>query len=111
MKDSYKEMPTEYFAASENREIFRVACSCKNIQQLQDELDDTLWERCQQLLGTEVFTSEMECRLSNLELRLKEEYYKRLAQKKEDIIGPEDVEAIRRVFLDREKLGIKRRKK
>jgi DNA primase len=111
IKNSYKNMPADYFASSENREIFRAACNCQDEQQLEHELDDALWERCRFFLKAEVFTTEMEYRLSNLELRLKEEYYRRLAEIKEEIIEPEDAEAIRRIFLEKEKLGLKRRKK
>ncbi len=107
----YNTLPPDYFEDSENREIFRAACRCEAPEQLENTLDKSVWEHCQKLLTADVITDHAELKLSNLALRLKEEYYKRLAQRKEDIIEPETTEAIRQIFVDKEKLGIKRRKK
>lgn len=109
-KSSYATMPLEYFEGTENREIFRAACSYALLEEIERALDEAIWERCRQLLASDVITDQTELRLSNLALRLKEEYYKRLAQRKEGIIEPETTETIRQIFVDKEKLGAKRRK-
>jgi DNA primase len=108
---SYSDLPMEYFEGTENREIFQAACRYELPEQIEATLDSSVWEHCRNLLEAKVISDQIELRLSDLALRLKEAFFKRLAQNKEDIIEPETADAIRQVFKDKEKLGIKRRKK
>jgi DNA primase len=115
--------PPEFFESAENREIYRVLLRLTKPDKIKDNLDTAIWEHYEALRIKGVLDTKLESKLAETVLRLHEAYLKRLAQKRaavlpentdEDIsISDQDVavsQELKRVFQDKEKLGIQKRR-
>ncbi|MCL2150511.1 MAG: DNA primase [Dehalococcoidia bacterium] len=111
----------EYFESTENREVLSLLHQNTETAKIKDMADSAIWERCEALLQKDFPTNNLEFKLSESVLRLREDYLRRLARHRalateEDgqaIPGHEDMavsQELRQVFLAKEKLGTERRK-
>jgi len=115
------ELQPEYFEGTENREIMTALHHHREPAKIKDSVDRAIWERCETLLLREFPADNLEGKLAEGALRLREEYLKRLAkhralaaQEADRIIPDEDEMAVsqelRQVFIAKGKLGTNRRK-
>jgi len=115
------ELRPEYFESTENREI--LAAVHRNIEtaKIKDNVDGAVWERCEALLQRTFPVDNLEFKLSESILRLREEYLKRLARNRalfaqetgQPLPSEEDVsvnQELRQIFIAKERLGTNRRK-
>ncbi len=115
------ELHPEYFESTENREI--LAALRQNIEpaKIKDSVDGAIWEHCEALLHREFPVDNLEFKLSESILRLREEYLKRLARRRalgaqetdQALPNEEDMsvsQGLKQVFVAKEKLGTNRRK-
>jgi len=79
----------EYFADSENREIFNAYRQSEDIASLKDGLDSTMWGHFDSLIARDLLDNRKEERLSDCILRLKEEHLRRLERKREAVLASE----------------------
>ncbi len=64
----------EYFQDSQNREIFITWQQVKDLPSLKDNLDPALWEQVESLVSVDVIENQIERKLDNVILRLREQY-------------------------------------
>ncbi len=119
----------EFFWNSENREIFNAYKSIENIPSIKEILDEFIWEYLDSLITKEIPTDRLEERLSDCILRLRNDYWLRLARKREAILaseaesggsaaelnnlGDQDLEIssqLRDIHIQRSRVGQKQRK-
>ena len=116
-----RELCPEHFESTENREILAVLRQNIETAKIRDYVDGAIWEHCEALLQREYPATNLESKLSEGMLRLKEDYLKRLARHRalaaQDAYGvlpsEEDMtvsQELRQIFIAKEKLGTKRRK-
>ncbi len=117
------ELLPEYFESTENREILSALRQNAETAKIEDVLDGAIWERCQALMKREFPANNLETKLSEGILRLREDYLKRLAQRRAAMLAQESgavlsdeqdmavSQELQKVFLDKEKLGIRKRRK
>lgn len=115
------ELQPEYFEGTENREILNALRQNIETAKIKECVDGAIWEHCEALLQRDFPPDNLEFKLSEGALRLKEDYLKRLARRRalaaqetEQILpGEEDMavsQELRQVFIAKEKLGTNRRK-
>jgi DNA primase len=115
--------PPEFFESAENREIYRVLLRLNEPAKIKENLDNTIWEHYEALRIKAVLDTKLGSKLVETVLRLHEAYLKRLAQKRAAVlpenasgdtgIGDQDVavsQGLKKVFQDKEKLGIQKRR-
>jgi DNA primase len=120
---SSQDLLPEYLESTENREILRALRENAETAKIEDALDGAIWQRCQALMKREFPADNLETKLSEGILRLREDYLKRLAQRRSLMLSQESAAALpdeqdmevsrelQRVFLDKERLGIQKRRK
>ena len=79
----------EYFENSENREIFNTYQRIEDASSIKDELDNTIWEHFDNLMKRSLLPNNIEKRLSDCVLRLREEFLRRLERKREVVFASE----------------------
>lgn len=89
LKGLSKELIPEYFENSENREIFNAYQRTKDISLIKEELDNTIWEHLDNLIKRSLSSNQLEKRLSDCILRLREEFLRRLERKREAVFASE----------------------
>jgi DNA primase len=77
LKDSQEELSADYFEISENREIFRAWQASEEISEMRENLDPTLYEQYDKIVGRELYsTNDIERRFLKSKLDLEEKYLK-----------------------------------
>jgi DNA primase len=89
LKALSRDIMPEFFWNSENREIFNAYKSIESISSIKKNLDDSIWEYFDKLKTKEIPTDRLEERLSDCILRLRNDYWLRLARKREAILASE----------------------
>jgi len=126
LKAQCSALQPEYFDNSENREVYNVIKESSDPERINSSLDSALWEHYDRLLKREFLTNQLEIKLAEAVLRLREEYLKRLAERRSAIQAQGITESIetarsaeqdtalsaqlREVFLQKEKLGQRKRR-
>lgn len=128
LKEQCSELLPDYFEATENREIFNALIQVEDLDSIKNALDSAIWEHYEALTRRELPDGQMDIKLSEAILRLREDYLKRLAQRRSVIVsedtpasqeergaqpGEQDVavsDQLREVFLEKERLGLRKRK-
>jgi len=115
------ELRSEFFEGTENREIVAALRQNREPAKIKGSVDYAIWERCEALLQREFPADNLESKLAEGILRLREDYLKRLAKRRAltaqeaDWANPSEDETavcqeLRQVFIAKEKLGTNRRK-
>lgn len=100
----------EYFENSENREIFRAVSTAESYEQQKALLDSSLWEHYDNLYHKDFPESQLDAKLNESILRLREEYLKRLARYRSDIPATEESKQLKEIFKEKEQLGMQKRR-
>ncbi|GAI77420.1 unnamed protein product, partial [marine sediment metagenome] len=79
----------EYFENSENREIFNTYQQTESTSSIKDNLDNTILEHLDNLIKRSLLPNNIEKRLSDCILRLREEFLRRLERKREVVFASE----------------------
>ena len=85
LKESADGPPPEYFQNTENREIFVAWQQAADLPSLKNTLDPALSEKLDSLVNKDILDNQIENRYADIVLRLKEEFFRALARKKEAI--------------------------
>ena len=80
---------SEYFDNSENREIYCAFQQAEDIAAIKDKLDNTIWEHYDKLLQGNLLSRNIEERLTDCILNLRQDYYRRLERKREAVFAAE----------------------
>jgi hypothetical protein len=89
LKELSKNLLPEYFENSENREIFNTYQRTEDISSIKDELDNTIWEHLDNLMKRSLPSNQLEKRLSDCILLLRQEFLRRLERKREAVFASE----------------------
>ena len=89
LKELSKGLLPEYFENSENREIFNIYQRTEDISSIKDELDNTIWEHLDNLIKRSIPSNQLETRLSDCTLLLRQEFLRRLEKKREAVFASE----------------------
>ena len=130
LKHLSKNILPEYFENSENREIFNAYQQTEGTSSIKDKLDNTIWEHFDNLMKRSLLPNNIEKRLSDCILRLREEFLRRLERKREVVFaseaassgssaelnkleeqGTEGSAQLRDIFIQRSRVGQKQRRK
>ncbi len=82
-------LPAEYFENSENREVFLAWQKTEDIELLKVQLDSSILEHLELLLGKKIPATQLERKYTDCSLRLQEEYLRRLERKKSQVLALE----------------------
>ncbi len=110
LKGQCAELLPEYFACSENREVYNVLLGCEDASQAKACLDSALWEHFERLMAKDFIGNRLETKLSETALRLREEHLKRMAQNRAEGLATEEGSQLRELFVKKEHLGEQKRR-
>ena len=129
LKDLSKNLLPEYFENSENREIFNTYQRTENTALIKDKLDNTIWEHLDNLMKRSLPSNQLEKRLSDCTLLLRQEFLRCLERKREAVFaseaasrgssaelnkleeqGTEGSSQLREIFIQRSRGGQKQRR-
>jgi DNA primase len=110
LKASCADLQPEYFACSENREVYNILLGCDAASQVKDALDSALWEHFDRLMARDFLANRLETKLSEAALRLREEHLKRMAQNRAEGLATEESSQLRELFVKKEHLGEQKRR-
>ncbi len=97
----------EYFENIENREIFNALQVTNNATRLEDALDSSIWEHLEHLLSIKLPENQIERKLADCALRLKETHLRNLEGKKAAVLSSEAASKGSKAELDKlEEQGI-----
>jgi DNA primase len=110
LREQCQKLLPEYFENSENREILQVILQVESPEQQKAILDSSLWEHYDTLYQKNFPGNQLAAKLHESILRLREEYLKQLAQHREDIPATEESDQLRQVFIEKEQMGMQKRR-
>ncbi|MBI2852259.1 MAG: DNA primase [Chloroflexi bacterium] len=79
----------EYFAGSENREIFLALMQSNDVASLKEKLDESMCEHVDVIAGRNIPPTQIEQKYCDCVLRLKEAFLRSLAEKRAEILALE----------------------
>lgn len=79
----------DYFASSENREIFLALLQAGDAAALKERLDESLWEHVDTIAGRDIPPLQIEEKYVDCVLRLKESFLRSLAEKRAETLALE----------------------
>jgi DNA primase len=82
-------LSAEYFENTENREIFLAWQKTAELDLLKEQLDNSIQEHLQLLLGKKIPATQIERKYADCSLRLQEEYLRHLERKKSQVLALE----------------------
>ncbi len=83
LKNKSEGLLPEYFANSENREVFITWQQAEDPSSLKDQLDTAIWEHLDALINKDIPASQIEQKYANCVLRLREKFLRSLETKRE----------------------------
>ncbi len=89
LKAQSQGLSPEYFANSENREIFTVWQQAKDLSSLKDGLDSAIWEHLDSLITRSLPANQIEQKYANCALRLREKFLRSLEAKRAEVLALE----------------------
>ncbi len=96
-------LQTEYFSNSENAEIYNLISACDSIDSVRGQMDDALLDHYNHLLNISIIPDNIEHKLDECILLLKDNYYRNLLRSQEEILSlPETTPEEREVLLQEE---------
>jgi DNA primase len=100
----------EYFVNSENREIFRAILETEPPADPRLLLDASLQDHCAGLADKKVPGEQLENKLNEIILRLREERLKQQLRHAAEEPAPAESEELRQVFIEKDRLGMRKRR-
>ena len=80
------ELPSEYFASSQNREIYTAWQQASDPPSLRDSLDNMVWEHLDALINKEIPANQIEQRYTDCVLNLRKKYLQDREAKKAEVL-------------------------
>jgi DNA primase len=103
-------LAAEYFVNSENREIFRAILATEPPADPRLLLDASLQDHCAGLVDKKVPGEQLENKLNEIILRLREERLKQQVRHAAEEPAPAESEELRQVFIEKDRLGMRKRR-
>jgi DNA primase len=86
LRDHSQSLPLKYFENSENREIFTAWRQTTDLAVLRERIDSAVWEHLDSLVNKNIPASRIGQKFADCVLRLREEFLRNLAKKREAIL-------------------------
>ncbi|MBI2836436.1 MAG: DNA primase [Chloroflexi bacterium] len=88
-RDSGQSLLPEYFANSENREVFLALLHCSDVPSLKERLDESMWEHIDSIAGRDIPPAQIEQKYCDCVLLLQREFLRSLAGKRAETLALE----------------------
>lgn len=89
LKSRNEGLSPEYFANSENREIFTAWQQANDLSSLRDGLDSAIWEHLDSLITRNLLADQIEPKYANCCRRLRKEFFRRSEKKRGEVFASE----------------------
>ena len=103
-------LSADYFVNTENREIFKAIMETEPPAEPRLILDASLQEHCANLTDKIIPGEQLENKLNEIILRLHEEHLKQQVRRAAEAPAPVESEELRQVFLEKDRLGMRKRR-
>lgn len=101
LREEINELKAEYFENTLNREIYQLLLSTSSADELKEKLGGIATEHFDKLANTSIQSNQIEQKIMECSIRLKEKYYKNIELKREAILASERSEKGSKAELER----------
>lgn len=101
LREETVELRAEYFENTLNREIYRLYSEHNSAEEIKNKLDTTISEHFDKLINAPMHSNQIEQKIMECAIRLKEKYFRNIELKREAILASERSEKGAKAELER----------